>query len=206
MNALCRAILILLLAAPGLVSAQSANTVYESPILRPGDLLRISVWRLPHYSGEFLIGPNGYIADPFYQGIRGAGIPLDSLAAQVKRHVGRYEHNAQVLVEPLLRIAVGGEVRRPDVYSLPPGTTLIQAIMMAGGPTDRARVSRVRLLRHRNEMNFDLRQAGSEMAAISLESGDQVLIERQQNVFRDYIGPTASVLSLVLAALRLARV
>jgi polysaccharide export outer membrane protein len=45
------------------------------------------------------------------------------------------------------RIFVSGQVRTPGAYSVPENTTLLQALALAGGPTERAALGRVRVLR-----------------------------------------------------------
>jgi polysaccharide export outer membrane protein len=45
------------------------------------------------------------------------------------------------------RIYVSGQVRNPGAYSIPEGTTLLQALTLAGGPTERAALGRIRIIR-----------------------------------------------------------
>jgi polysaccharide export outer membrane protein len=45
------------------------------------------------------------------------------------------------------RVFVSGEVRTPGAYSITAGTTVIQALALAGGPTEAAAINRLRILR-----------------------------------------------------------
>jgi polysaccharide biosynthesis/export protein len=45
------------------------------------------------------------------------------------------------------RVFVSGQVRTPGAYSIPENTTLLQALALAGGPTERAALGRVRVIR-----------------------------------------------------------
>jgi polysaccharide export outer membrane protein len=45
------------------------------------------------------------------------------------------------------RVFVSGQVRTPGAYSIPENTTLLQALAFAGGPTERAALGRVRVIR-----------------------------------------------------------
>ena len=45
------------------------------------------------------------------------------------------------------RIYVSGQVRTPGAYSVPENTTLLQALALAGGPTEHASLGRVRIIR-----------------------------------------------------------
>ena len=44
-------------------------------------------------------------------------------------------------------VSVWGEVRRPGLYSVPEGTTLLDLISLAGGPTSSAKLGDVKLVR-----------------------------------------------------------
>ncbi len=44
-------------------------------------------------------------------------------------------------------VSVWGEVRRPGLYSVPEGTTLLDLISLAGGPTSAAKLNDVKLVR-----------------------------------------------------------
>ena len=45
------------------------------------------------------------------------------------------------------RIFVSGEVQSPGAYAVPEGTTVLEALTLAGGPTPDAALNRVRILR-----------------------------------------------------------
>lgn len=55
------------------------------------------------------------------------------------------------------RVYVSGQVRTPGAYSVPEGTTVLQALTLAGGPTPDAALGRVRILRvvDGNQRSFD---------------------------------------------------
>jgi polysaccharide export outer membrane protein len=48
------------------------------------------------------------------------------------------------------RIYVSGQVRTPGAYSIPENTTLLQALALAGGPTEHASLGRIRIIRLTN--------------------------------------------------------
>ena len=106
----------------------------------------------------------------------------------------KYEANPQFVVEPLLRVAVGGEVRLPNLYNLAPETSVSQAVALAGGATERGHRDRVRLVRAGSDIVVDLRRADITGAGMPIRSGDQITVERTSAVFRDYIAPTIGLL------------
>ena len=180
-----------LLAAPPL--AAQAPAAGEG-VLSPGDIIRITVWRKPEMSGEFTIAPDGSIAHPLYQEVHVSGLPLDSAIARVRAFLARDEANPAFILAPMLRVAVGGEVRQPNLYSLPPTTTIAQAVALAGGPTERGRLDRVRVSRAGGVITLDLAQPSATVARLPIRSGDQILVLRRRDFVRDIVAPASSII------------
>ena len=61
-----------MLMAP-IASAAAQARVLRDPVLRPGDMLRITVWRHPEMSGDFAVAPDSTLVHPLYQAVRVAG-------------------------------------------------------------------------------------------------------------------------------------
>src|SRR5690606_12696491 len=110
-----------------------------------------------------------------------------------------YEAEPRVLVEPLLQVSVGGEVLDPNLYTLRPETTLAQAVMHAGGPTERGHVTRVIVWREGQELTADLTRPNEGLAGQQIRSGDQIIMPRQVSILRDYIAPAGSVIGAAAA-------
>jgi polysaccharide biosynthesis/export protein len=199
-----------LVATGGGVSAQARAPVNANPsgtitdsgadvTLRPGDALRVTVWRKPELSGEFAIAGNGTIVHPLYREIRVTGIPIAAVEERLREFIGRLEANPQFVMEPLLRVSVEGEVRQPSVYNLRPETSIAQAIALAGGPTERGRSDRVRLIRANGDADVDLRRADVGGSVQTIRSGDRIIVERSRAVFRDVVTPAISILGATAA-------
>jgi protein involved in polysaccharide export with SLBB domain len=182
-------------------SGQELARIQSGPVLQVGDVIRISVWRKPELSGEFKVSADSSIADPFYMSVRVAGVPLSVVNERVRSHVALYETEPQVLVEPLFSVAVGGEVRQPGLHTVPPGTTVSQAYMLAGGATERGRAQRARLVRLDGEYVVDLTRPQEGMANARIASGDFILVDRRAMIFRDYIAPASSVVGAAASLL-----
>jgi polysaccharide export outer membrane protein len=188
-------------------AAPLASVPRDSLALRPGDAVRITVWRKPEMSGEFAIATDGSLNHPLYRALRVTGIPLVTAEARLRTFLQQYETNPEFVMEPLLHVAVGGEVVRPNLYTLRPETSVSDAVAMAGGPTDRGRRDRVRLLRDGSEVVLDLTRPQPGFATTPIRSGDQILVDRKRAVFRETIGPivmvagaTAAILNVILRA------
>jgi polysaccharide export outer membrane protein len=182
-----------------LAQAPQQAIAADGVALNPGDVVRITVWRKPELSGEFVVGSDGTVSHPLYRGVRVTGIPIETVEARLREFLTTLEANPQFVLEPLLRIAVSGEVRQPNVYTLRPEISLAQAVAIAGGPTERGRRDRVRLLRQNHESVVDLRRADGAGAGMPVRSGDQILVEQRRAVFRDFIAPAVNVLGATAA-------
>ena len=170
-----------------------------APALSPGDAVRITVWRKPELSGEFVVAASGSVSHPLYREVNVVGVPLAAIEERLRAFLTKYEANPQFVVEPLLRVAIGGEVRLPNLYTLAPEVSITQAVALAGGRTEGGRRDRLLLLRENREIIIDLRRPSAEWSRMPIRSGDQIIVERERAVFRDYVAPTISVLGATAA-------
>lgn len=198
---------VLLLAPLGPAAAQRRPAVLNDPILRPGDVLRITVWRHPDLSGEFDVGPDSALVHPVYQAVKVAGAPLPVVRERLRALLTAYEQDVQLVIEPLFPVTVAGEVRVPNLYRLPHGTTFAQAIAHAGGATELGRLDKVRVIRRDGDLTIDLAGGYSRYEALVIASGDQVLVARRGNfnVVRDLLYPLTSLTAAVAAVLAYSR-
>ena len=173
--------------------------------LKPGDVVRISVWDSPTLSGEFTVGPDGALKHPIYKQVNVSGVPLPQLTGQIETFLKTLQREPKVEVEPLVRVMLGGEIRAPNVYTLAPETTVAEAIARAGGPTDMGLMDQVTIVRGDRREIIDASATGARGGGMLIQSGDQILLGRKHNVLRDYIGPVASIAASIAAFINLAR-
>ena len=189
------------LAAQNAVSPDLAN----AQIIGPGDQVRIVVYRQPELSGDFAIASNGTIVHPLYREVQVTGVPISVVEDRLRTFLTKYVTNPQFVILPLVKVIVAGEVKAPNVYPVPPETTVQQVVAQAGGPTDRGALDDVRMVRDRQEVRIDLSRPNSEAANLQIRSGDLILVGRQGAGFRDYIAPVTSSLGLVVSLITLFR-
>jgi polysaccharide export outer membrane protein len=183
--------------APGKAFSQGTS---GDPVLRPGDALRVTVWRKPEFSGDFTVLTDGALAHPLLRVVRVAGTPMPTVEANIRAFLTRFETDPGFVVQPLYRIMVGGEVRNPSVYQLPPSATLAEAVAVAGGVTDRGKLQSVRLQRTGSVAVLDLTDANpAALANTPIRSGDQLYVARRASIFRDYIAPAGSIAAALAA-------
>ncbi|MBI1924887.1 SLBB domain-containing protein [Candidatus Poribacteria bacterium] len=118
----------------------------------PGDTLFISVWGQEQLSGAVIVGPDGTLSLPPPVGIlQVSGMTISQISELLTNRLGEYIKNPRVTVSVRAQegftVHVIGEVRVPSFYKVPEGTTLQEAITRAGGQTEGADVTRIRLRR-----------------------------------------------------------
>jgi polysaccharide biosynthesis/export protein len=189
------------------LAAQSAHTDPDTPVLRPGDSVKIAVYQSTDLTQAFQVAPNGTPAEPLYQEIVIAGVPIPVVEDRVRAFLSRFEARPRFVVLPRFRVALGGEIRSPGLYYFPPGTTITQAVAQAGGATPDGRLNRVHLIREGKLVVADLTELQPGAAQTPIHSGDQILVQRRHHISltRDIIVPIASVAGAIFGIIRITR-
>lgn len=177
------------------LAAQASSTA-DTVVLRPGDGIRLTVWRRPELSGDFAIASDGTIRHPLLRNVVAAGLPFDRVEQRLREYLRQFDTNPQLVAEPLFRVAVSGEVRQPNLFLLPPEATLTQAVAQAG-PTELARLDRIVLIRGSERRTISLVDPEDPWARAPVRSGDQLIVPRRRPFVETYLGPVAGVLSAV---------
>lgn len=183
--------------------AAAQEAAADSAFLRPGDVIRLSVFRQPEFSGDFVVSPEGTVQHPLLSQVSVVGVSRSVIRERLRQALSRFEREPNFVFDYLYRVAVGGEVRMPNLYNLPSETTLGQAVAAAGGVTEMGRLDRVHLIRDGRETLVDLQRPDNGAAEMRIRSGDQVRVGRRANAVRDVIGPVAAVLGAIAAVVTL---
>jgi polysaccharide export outer membrane protein len=126
------------------------------PLLLPGDLLTITVFRQPDLLLEVRIPQDGRITFPLIGPVDAAGRTQADLESTIRTRLEKdflREASVTVTVKEFAkrRVYVVGGVAKPDGYEVPPNSrvTVLQVIAAAGGFTDRAYKEYVQIVRRR---------------------------------------------------------
>ena len=170
--------------------------------LSPGDSVRIVVWRKPEFSGDFVVAPNGTITHPLFRSVQVGGMPYATAEANLRKFLARFEENPEFVMEALIRVAISGEVDRPQVFALRPETTIAEAVARAGGATEVGARNRVRVLRlnptgEQEQLIVNLTDPTAGYGRIPVRSGDQIIVDRRKSFMRDVLLPTLTVIGSV---------
>jgi polysaccharide export outer membrane protein len=182
------------------VAAQEARQAGQA-VLTPGDSVRIVVWRKPEFSGDFVIAADGSVTHPLFRSVKVGGVPYQTAEANLRKFLGQFEANPEFVMEPLVRVAVSGEVTRPQVFAVRPETSIGEAVARAGGTTDEGAANRVRVLRleggRQQELVVDLTDPAAGSGTIPVRSGDQIVVDQRRSFFNDILVPALTIIGSV---------
>src|SRR5687767_12958758 len=174
--------------------------------VRAGDLLAVVVFQHPELSGTYPIDPNGYVNIAGIGSFRVAGLAPSELKARFAREMAPRILNPEFTVLVQIRVFVIGEVARAGLHPVEPGTTLLQMLAIAGGPTALADLRHTSVIRDNRRLQVDLESglAGSAAGSVVLFSNDQVIVDRKRGLLtRENV---AFLMGGITAALTLANV
>ena len=153
-------------------------------VIGPEDVIFIRVWREPELSGQFSVRPDGKISLPLVNEIAAAGMTPEGLSAKITKDL-----SACCMVKPEVTVSVQqvnskkyfiqGEVQRPGAYPLLVPTTVLEALVNAGGFRDFANKKKILVLRSTERLKFnynDVIKGKNQNQNILLRPGDQIIV------------------------------
>src|SRR5262245_14248727 len=152
--------------------------------IRPGDVVRVRIWREPELSGEFTIDETGTVVLPRL----GAVTLGDASAGDVRtRLVSAYEQflsHSSVEVTLLRRLQVLGAVRNPGLYAVDPTMTVEDGLALAGGVTTDGSPDHIELIRQGAKVPIQLSRR-TPINDAPIRSGDQLYVPNRGWVSRN---------------------
>ena len=112
----------------------------EEYVLGPSDALRITIWRNPDLSGDATIRPDGTVSLPLVGDLKAAGRTPTQLRGEIVQRLATFIKDDSVIVTVAVtginsyRFVVSGNVERPGAYSANHYVTVVEAMVLAGGP------------------------------------------------------------------------
>jgi protein involved in polysaccharide export with SLBB domain len=121
-----------------------------------GDKINVKMFYNPDLNQEVTVRPDGKISLLLVHEVQAAGLTASELTQQLTESYGKYLQQAEIAVIVSSfggeRVFVGGEVGEPGVRELVGPTTVLQAVALAKGFKDTARLDEVLVIR-RDENN-----------------------------------------------------
>jgi polysaccharide biosynthesis/export protein len=135
-----------------------------------GDVIKIEVWGNDKLSLQVPVRPDGKVSMSLIGDVLAAGNTTESLADSITRLLLTYIKNPQVTIivtnpsssDFQSRIRVTGAVNNPQSVPYRKGMTVLDLVLMAGGPNEFARPNKAKLYR----------KAGGEIKVYPIYLGD----------------------------------
>jgi len=152
------------------------------------DVLAINVWKEPDLSRTVPVRPDGRITLPLIGDIAASGTTPRQLQASIEQDLSKYisKPSVTVIVQEAKshKFNIVGEVQKPGAYVLTGPLTVLDAIALAGGFRDWAKVKSIYVLRpgpngSRNKLAFNYKKVikgGDGAENIQLKMGDTVVV------------------------------
>ena len=202
-----------------------AQSTYHRPkgafVLRPGDA--VSVVIVPEGNAQdrvertVIIRPDGKINLPLLDDVKVAGFTPEEVDLILTKKLRVFLTSVDVTVNVTdfggHRYYVIGEVRNPGYFRMGKPTTVLDAITLAGGVTNRASLNHVKIVRGDPEdpeiirvKLKDIQFKGDVRTNYQLQNKDVVVVPptifaRTGYFFRKLLFPFSDVIALVLSAL-----
>lgn len=193
-------LLVVLISALGLLTnpcrAQQPSSTADVT-LRPGDLVRVVVWREKDLSGDFPVNERGIVVLPLLGERDVTGIPIGRLRDVLVEEYRKELRNPSIEITPLRRVMVLGEVAKPGLQEVDPTITLAGAIALAGGPTANGDMKRIRIVRGGTLLQ-DRPAMETQLSSIDIRSGDQIFVGERKWLDRNSTFVMSSGLSVAL--------
>lgn len=197
------AVLIVTVMVPGLLRAQADPAPPEAKLV-PGDVIRLNIWREPDLTGEFLVQEDGTAVLPKVGPVHVTDYTPSNLKSHLVEEYSKTLRNPSIEVVVLRRILISGEVGAEGVYPVDPTMSLVEALALAGGPSNSAKKDRVILIRGGREIEIDLDEP-LEVRNVALQSGDQLVVPSASTLIRNWkllVGMVSSTISLAILLTR----
>jgi protein involved in polysaccharide export with SLBB domain len=171
---------------------------------RPGDKVRLRIYREPDLSGEFTVPEDGGVDFPKIGPVRVDRMSTDSLRSLL---IAEYSHSLRdpaIEVTVLRRVNVTGAVRNPGFYYADPTVTVQGALALAGGVTPEGNKNKLELQRGNQRTAISLSD-GRSLADSPIQSGDQVSAPERSWLSRNTALVVSGVTGLAVVAVTLIR-
>jgi polysaccharide export outer membrane protein len=180
---------------------ESPRNAWSDKPLRPGDIIRLRIWREPDLSGEFPINEDGMVVLPRLGPMKVAGQSPQQLHDQLVKSYQRYLQQTSIEVTLLRRIQVLGAVRSPGLHPVDATMTVSDVLALAGGSTPEGDPDRLQLIR--GGKRIDTRLSSTDRVVDSaIESGDQLYVPERNWFSRNSAVIAAGLTTLVIALFR----
>src|SRR5713226_8238813 len=168
------------------ISEESSDP--EEFVIGPEDILSIFVWHEPDLTNKVTVRPDGKIGLPLLNDVQASGLTPKRLQENITESLKRFlttGPQVSVVVQEIRSqvIYITGAVAKTGVYPLGGPTTVMEALVRAGGIAEFAKAEEIQILRksgdkpRRFRFNYKTFSDGKDYQQnIQLRNGDMVIV------------------------------
>jgi polysaccharide biosynthesis/export protein len=152
-------------------------------IIGAEDVLLIKVWNEPQLTATYNVRPDGKISLPLAGEIVAAGLTPEKLGSDITEALSKSINHPDVSVSVNTvnskKYFIMGEVQKTGVFPLLIPTTVLEALVNAGGFRDFAKKSNIIIIRGSQRFKFNYNsvfKGKNREQNILLEPGDQIVV------------------------------
>ncbi len=162
--------------------AELVRNRLESGDFHVGDRVELKVDRQPELTTTFTVAEGPVLVLPGLDPLPLAGVLRSEFPDRLTKHLAQYLVDPLVEANPLMPIWIDGAVNQPGLFTPSSKTSLMDAVMKAGGPAQGAKLTSMRIERGEKRIweGEGLQQAvteGRTLDQMSLQAGDRLVID-----------------------------
>ncbi len=147
------------------------------------DVLFLKVWNEAQLTGQIIVRPDGKISLPLVGELQAAGLTPEKLGLTITEGLNKFLTHPDVTVAVQQvnskKYFIMGEVQRTGAFPLVVPTTVLEALVQAGGFRDFAKTNNIIILRRGERLKFNYKnviKGKNTDQNIQLEPGDQIIV------------------------------
>jgi len=153
-------------------------------VIGPGDQILLRLWGHDSLNSQLTVDDSGSIYVPQVGAIHVAGLRFDQLDAHIRSELNRTYHNFNLSINlgslRSIQVYVVGEARQPGALTLSSLSTVLNALLVSGGPSVQGSLRRIQIRREgKPPLEFDLYDlilSGDKSKDVRLQTGDTIFI------------------------------
>jgi polysaccharide export outer membrane protein len=192
-----------LLAQSGQPTAPPPASATPTGVLRPGDVVRLRIWREPDLSGDFQVDEQGTVVLPKIGALSIKEMPAASLKTMLVDKYSTYLRDPAIDVTVLRRVNVLGAVKNPGLYPVDATMTVADVFALAGGVGPDGNPDKGELIRAGTRLGVKLSRR-TKIGDTPLQSGDPLYVPQRSWISRNpgvVAGTLTAVAGIVVSLL-----
>ncbi len=175
-------------------SASAQESADASQTIRPGDVIRVAIFREPDMSLDYVVDETGSVVFAGAGEYNVLGDTKATLEVRLLADYGQRLRDPNIDVTVLRRVRIIGSVNDPGLHLVDATVTIADALAMAGGATALGDPDKIQIIRDGQEIAIDI-SADTRLSDSIIRSGDQIFVPE-----RSWMSRNSNVVATALSA------